>query len=64
MFPSSQYHRLSEVEPYTPHFEYEDQASLMYLDAEATSITTEKGFRMARAYEKLSLTYTLAEIVF
>ena len=48
-FPSSQYHRGSETEPYGPRMNYEDASSHILFDLEGKSITTEKGFRMARA---------------
>lgn len=48
-FPSSQYHRSSETEPYGPRFNFEDASSHILFDLAGRSITTEKGFRMARA---------------
>ena len=48
-FPSSQYHRGSETEPYGPRISYEDASSHILFDLGGRSITTEKGFRMARA---------------
>lgn len=48
-FTFTQYHRLSETEPFTPRFDYEDASSHIFFDEPARSITTEKGFRMARA---------------
>ncbi|MCJ1474411.1 hypothetical protein MMC13_003069 [Lambiella insularis] len=48
-FTFTQYHRLSETEPFTPRFDYEDASSHIFFDGPARSITTEKGFRMARA---------------
>ena len=48
-FPSTQYHRQSEVEPFAARFEYEDSSSHIQFDRSGTVVTTEKGFRMARA---------------
>lgn len=48
-FPSSQYHRQSETEPYGPRVNFEDSSSHILFDQLGRSITTEKGFRMARA---------------
>lgn len=48
-FPSSQYHRGSETEPYGPRFNFEDASSHILFDLDGKAITTEKGFRMARA---------------
>ncbi len=48
-FPSSQYHRQSETEPYGPRFNFEDASNHILFDPPGRSITTEKGFRMARA---------------
>ncbi|KAI5917136.1 hypothetical protein F4810DRAFT_81327 [Camillea tinctor] len=48
-FPSSFYYRQTEPEPYGPHISFEDAATHMYLDPSGRHITTDKGFRMARA---------------
>ncbi|MCJ1334908.1 hypothetical protein MMC09_000173 [Bachmanniomyces sp. S44760] len=48
-FPSSQYHRQSETEPFGPRINFEDVSSHVHFDAPGQSVTTEKGFRMARA---------------
>ncbi|MCJ1251928.1 hypothetical protein MMC30_009166 [Trapelia coarctata] len=48
-FTFSQFHRLSETEPFSPRFDYEDASSHILFDERAQTITTEKGFRMARA---------------
>lgn len=48
-FPSSQYHRASETEPYGPRFNFEDASSHILFDLSGRIITTAKGFRMARA---------------
>lgn len=48
-FTFSQFHRLSETEPFLPRFDYEDASSHILFDEKAQIITTEKGFRMARA---------------
>lgn len=48
-FPSSQYHRQSETEPYGPRFNFEDASNHILFDPPGRTITTEKGFRMARA---------------
>ncbi|MCJ1398090.1 hypothetical protein MMC11_001287 [Xylographa trunciseda] len=48
-FTFTQYHRGSETEPFAPRFDYEDTSSHIFFDSHARSITTEKGFRMARA---------------
>ena len=48
-FPSSLYHRQSETEPYGPRMNFEDSSSHILFDQSGKIITTEKGFRMARA---------------
>ncbi|KAI0011620.1 hypothetical protein F4779DRAFT_192309 [Xylariaceae sp. FL0662B] len=48
-FPSSFYYRQTEPEPYGPHISFEDAATYMYMDTLGRHITTDKGFRMARA---------------
>ena len=49
MFTASQYHRQSDTEPYGPRFSFEDASSHILFDLPGRSITTDKGFRMARA---------------
>lgn len=48
-FPSSFYYRQTEPEPHGPHISFEDAATHMFLDQSGRHITTDKGFRMARA---------------
>ncbi|KAI0159761.1 hypothetical protein GGR57DRAFT_458616 [Xylariaceae sp. FL1272] len=48
-FPSSFYYRQTEPEPYGPHISFEDASTHMYFDQSGRYITTDKGFRMARA---------------
>ncbi|KAI0502765.1 hypothetical protein F5B22DRAFT_58498 [Xylaria bambusicola] len=48
-FPSSFYYRQTEPEPYGPHISFEDASTHMYLDQSGRHVTTDKGFRMARA---------------
>lgn len=48
-FPSSRYHRASEVEPFEPRIDFKDVASHMVLDEKIRAVSTRKGFRMARA---------------
>ncbi|KAI1327122.1 hypothetical protein F5Y16DRAFT_372686 [Xylariaceae sp. FL0255] len=48
-FPSSFYYRQTEPEPHCPHISFEDASTQMYFDQSGTHITTDKGFRMARA---------------
>lgn len=48
-FPFIQYHRQSDTAPFYTRFDYEDASSHVQLDKTALCITTEKGFRMARA---------------
>ena len=43
------YYRHSETEPFFPHVNYEDASSYILFDEAGKQITTEKGFRMARA---------------
>ena len=47
-FPHSQYHRQSETEPFGPRISFEDASSHILFDQTAKSLTTEKGFRLAR----------------
>lgn len=49
LFKSSQYHRLSEVEPYRARISNEDASPHILVDQEMLSVTSEKGFRMCRA---------------
>jgi COMPASS component BRE2 len=48
-FPSSQYYRQSEAEPFGPRFGFEDTSSHMFLDESGKHVTTDRGFRMAKA---------------
>lgn len=48
-FPSSFYYRQTEPEPYGAHISFEDAATYMYMDQSGRHITTDKGFRSARA---------------
>lgn len=48
-FPSSLFYRQSETEPYIPRINFEDQSTHVFLDATGRHITTDKGFRMAKA---------------
>ena len=47
-FPASQYHRQSETDPFGPRMSFEDASSHILFDQLAKSVTTEKGFRLAR----------------
>ncbi|KAH7198083.1 uncharacterized protein B0J16DRAFT_33878 [Fusarium flagelliforme] len=49
LFPSMIYYRGTEPEPYGPHMSFEDSAGHVYFDKTARQVTTDKGFRMARA---------------
>ena len=49
MFPSSRYHRASEVSPYTSRIDFKDAGSHVVFDGSIMTMSTEKGFRMARA---------------
>ncbi|KXJ92267.1 hypothetical protein Micbo1qcDRAFT_233554 [Microdochium bolleyi] len=48
-FPSSFYYRQTEPAPYDAHMCFEDAATHMYFDPTGRHVTTDKGFRMARA---------------
>ena len=48
-FPSSLYYRQSETEPYEPRLNFEDTSTHMFLDESGHHVTTDKGFRMAKA---------------
>ncbi|KAI9845035.1 MAG: hypothetical protein M1838_001939 [Thelocarpon superellum] len=48
-FTSSLFYRQSETEPFHPRINYEDTSSHILVDQSARQVTTEKGFRMARA---------------
>ncbi|KAI0160911.1 hypothetical protein GGR52DRAFT_562139 [Hypoxylon sp. FL1284] len=48
-FPSSFYYRQTEPEPFGAHISFEDAATHMYMDQSGHHITTDKGFRSARA---------------
>lgn len=48
-FPSSQYHRSSETEPFGARIDFKDAGSHVVFDEQMLAASTEKGFRMARA---------------
>jgi COMPASS component BRE2 len=48
-FPSSLYYRQSETEPFEPRLNFEDTSTHMFLDESGHHVTTDKGFRMAKA---------------
>ncbi|KAK0112166.1 hypothetical protein ONS96_001424 [Cadophora gregata f. sp. sojae] len=48
-FPSSLFYRQSEAEPFTPRLNFEDTSTHMFLDESGKHVTTDKGFRMAKA---------------
>ncbi|KAM0669979.1 hypothetical protein ACQRIU_000374 [Beauveria bassiana] len=48
-FPSMIYYRQTEPEPFGPRFSFEDAASHVLFDKTARTVTTDRGFRMARA---------------
>ncbi|KAI0202498.1 hypothetical protein F4808DRAFT_77218 [Astrocystis sublimbata] len=48
-FPSSFYYRQTEPEPHGPHMTFEDASTHVYFDQSGRHVTTDKGFRMARA---------------
>lgn len=43
------YYRQTEPEPFGPRFSFEDAASHVFFDKSARTVTTDRGFRMARA---------------
>ncbi|KEY70958.1 hypothetical protein S7711_00797 [Stachybotrys chartarum IBT 7711] len=49
LFPSSIYYRQTESEPFGPRMSFEDVATHVFFDKSAKQVTTNKGFRMARA---------------
>jgi COMPASS component BRE2 len=49
LFPSTLYYRQTEPEPFGPHISYEDAATSIFFDKSGRGVTTDKGFRMARA---------------
>ncbi|KAG5976192.1 hypothetical protein E4U55_007465 [Claviceps digitariae] len=49
LFPSTLYYRQTEPEPFGPRMSFEDAATSVYFDKTARGVTTDKGFRMARA---------------
>lgn len=49
MFRQLNFYRQSETEPFSPRFSFEDTAAQIHLDESATHITTEKGWRSAKA---------------
>ncbi|KAL8672339.1 MAG: hypothetical protein Q9168_003192 [Polycauliona sp. 1 TL-2023] len=48
-FLSSRWFRQTDAEPFEPRFSFQDASSHILFDSGGRSITTEKGFRMARA---------------
>jgi COMPASS component BRE2 len=48
-FPSLFYYRRTEPEPYGPHISFEDRASHVLSNGLGNHVTTDKGFRTARA---------------
>ncbi|KAI9836093.1 MAG: hypothetical protein M1819_001707 [Sarea resinae] len=48
-FPSSLYYRQSETEPFHSRINFEDTSSHILFSQPGTAVTTDKGFRMARA---------------
>ncbi|KAK5998294.1 Set1 complex component ash2 [Cladobotryum mycophilum] len=49
LFPSMIYYRQTESEPFGPRMSFEDAATHVFFDRSARQVTTDKGFRMARA---------------
>lgn len=49
LFPSMIYYRQTESEPFGPRMSFEDAAGHVFFDKSARQVTTDKGFRMARA---------------
>ncbi|KAI5463133.1 COMPASS complex protein [Mariannaea sp. PMI_226] len=49
LFPSTIYYRQTESEPFGPRMSFEDAAGHVFFDKMARLVTTNKGFRMARA---------------
>ena len=49
LFPSMIYYRQTESEPFGPRMSFEDAAQHVFFDKSARQVTTNKGFRMARA---------------
>ncbi|KAK2591618.1 transcription factor, contains a PHD finger motif [Conoideocrella luteorostrata] len=49
LFPSTLYYRQTESEPFGPRMSYEDAATSVFFDKTGRGVTTDKGFRMARA---------------
>ncbi|KAG9231689.1 hypothetical protein BJ875DRAFT_382405 [Amylocarpus encephaloides] len=48
-FPSSLYYRQSEAGPFGPRLSFEDTSTYMFMDESGKHVTTDKGFRMAKA---------------
>ncbi|KAI4213229.1 MAG: hypothetical protein LQ351_004175 [Letrouitia transgressa] len=48
-FATSKWYRQTETEPFAPRFSIQDASSHIYFDSSGQIITTDKGFRMARA---------------
>ncbi|KOS21547.1 Set1 complex component ash2 [Escovopsis weberi] len=49
LFPSIIYYRQTEPEPFGPRMSFEDAATHVFFDRSGRQVTTDKGFRMARA---------------
>lgn len=49
LFPSILFYRQTEPEPYGPRLSHEDVATSVFFDKSNRGVTTDKGFRMARA---------------
>lgn len=49
LFPSTIYYRQTEAEPFGPRMSFEDAATHVFFDKHARQVTTDKGFRMAKA---------------
>ncbi|CAM1511235.1 Fc.00g087480.m01.CDS01 [Cosmosporella sp. VM-42] len=49
LFPSTVYYRQTEPEPFGPRMSFEDAATHVFFDKSARHVTTDKGFRIAKA---------------
>ncbi|KAM0514189.1 hypothetical protein ACHAPE_007026 [Trichoderma viride] len=49
LFPATLYYRQTEPEPFGPRMSFEDAATHVFFDKSGRQVTTNKGFRMARA---------------
>ncbi|KAI9167143.1 Set1 complex component ash2 [Paramyrothecium foliicola] len=49
LFPSIIYYRQTESEPFGPRMSFEDAATHVFFNKSARQVTTDKGFRLARA---------------